>query len=93
MAIIFTLFFFCQIFQAVVNLLPARKVETFVVDFEAGMWQGLRDVFEEPQFRGCAFHIGQTLFRKVQEMGLQVNTINSTLPLFNLSQYYSTTSL
>ena len=80
MAIIFTLFFFGQIFQAVVNLLPARKVETFIVDFEAGMWQGLRDVFEEPQIRGCAFHIGQTLFRKVQEMGLKVNVINSTMP-------------
>jgi len=76
-----------------VNLLHERSVETFIVDFEAGMWQGLRDVIEEPQIRGCAFHFGQALFRKVQELGLQVIIINSTLQLFNLPHYYSKTIL
>ncbi|XP_060573275.1 uncharacterized protein LOC132731165 [Ruditapes philippinarum] len=60
-----------KVFRAISNLTPGRCVETFVVDFEAGMWQGLRDVFEDPHIKGCAFHFGQALFRKVQELGLQ----------------------
>ncbi|XP_060572559.1 uncharacterized protein LOC132730609 [Ruditapes philippinarum] len=45
-----------KVFRAISNLTPGRCVETFVVDFEAGMWQGLRDVFEDPHIKGCAFH-------------------------------------
>lgn len=61
-----------QVFQAILEMLPRHEVKTFVVDFEAGIWQGLRDVFDEPDIKGCAFHFGQALFRKVQELGLQV---------------------
>ena len=59
-------------FQAVRELLTSESVKSFVVDYEAGIWQGLRDVFDEPVIKGCAFHFGQALFRKVQELGLQV---------------------
>lgn len=62
-------------------------MDTFIVDFEAGMWQGLRDVFEEPQIRGCAFHFGQALFRKVQELGLQVIISNDQILCIALSQH------
>ncbi|XP_052778138.1 uncharacterized protein LOC128215495 [Mya arenaria] len=59
------------VFQAIVRLLPSTQVQTFVTDFEAGIWQGLRSVFNDPDIRGCAFHFGQALWRKAQECGLQ----------------------
>jgi hypothetical protein len=42
------------VFEAIVRLLPSTEVKTFVTDFEAGIWQGLRDVFNEPEIKGCA---------------------------------------
>lgn len=62
-----------QVFQAIVRLVPNHVVEEFVADFESGLWQGLRGVFDEPSIHGCAFHFSQALYRKLQEFGLQVN--------------------
>ena len=59
-------------FQAVLHLLTFTEVKMFVADFEAGIWQGLRDVFDEPDIKGCAFHFAQALWRKEQGCGLQV---------------------
>jgi hypothetical protein len=62
-----------QVFQAVVDLIPGEPVvQSFVADFESGIWQGLRSVFNNPSISGCAFHWGQAVWRKVQEVGLQV---------------------
>lgn len=57
--------------QKVNTLLNEPKVTTFVVDFEAGLWQALRQVFTDPEIKGCAFHFGQALWRKCQEIGLR----------------------
>ncbi|XP_052225023.1 uncharacterized protein LOC127840650 [Dreissena polymorpha] len=48
-----------------------RLIKSFVVDYEAGLWQAIRAVFPQPDIHGCAFHFGQALYRKVQEFGLQ----------------------
>lgn len=53
-------------------MLPSVEVKSFVADFEAGIWQGIREVFDEPDIQGCAFHFGQAVWRKAQECGLQV---------------------
>ncbi|KAH3787858.1 hypothetical protein DPMN_165989, partial [Dreissena polymorpha] len=57
------------------GLWPGRISEelygSFVVDYEAGLWQAIRAVFPQPDIHGCAFHFGQALYRKVQEFGLQ----------------------
>lgn len=57
--------------------MPELAVETFVADFEAGLWQGLRGAFDEPTIKGCAFHFGQALWRKAMELGLKVLTISN----------------
>jgi hypothetical protein len=59
------------VLQKVNTLLTEPKVTTFVVDFEAGLWQALRQVFTDPEIKGCAFHFGQALWRKCQEIGLR----------------------
>ncbi|KAK4320523.1 hypothetical protein Pmani_008626 [Petrolisthes manimaculis] len=51
----------------------APNVSSFVIDFEAGLWKALRSVFDDPVIYGCAFHFGQALWRKVQELGLQTS--------------------
>ena len=61
------------ILRKLLNVLPAQPpVLSVTADFEAALWQAVREVLGDGvQLRGCAFHIGQALFRKVQELGLQ----------------------
>ncbi|KAK4307094.1 hypothetical protein Pmani_005471 [Petrolisthes manimaculis] len=62
------------VLTAILDLLPAApNVSSFVIDFEAGLWKALRSVFDDPVIYGCAFHFGQALWRKVQELGLQTS--------------------
>jgi hypothetical protein len=43
-----------------------------VVDFEAGLWQAIRQSFPGYSIQGGAFHWAQAVFRKIQEHGLHV---------------------
>ncbi|CAC5388183.1 unnamed protein product [Mytilus coruscus] len=47
------------------------SLDGFVADFEAGLWQALKQRFPRYAIQGCAFHWSQAVFRKVQEHGLQ----------------------
>ncbi|KAK3107398.1 hypothetical protein FSP39_013721, partial [Pinctada imbricata] len=50
----------------------APAVISFMADFEAGIWKGLRRVFTDPTIHGCAFHWSKAVYTKVQKLGLQV---------------------
>jgi hypothetical protein len=41
------------------------------MDFELTVWQVLRREFPETKLRGCVFHWTQSVWRKVQKLGLQ----------------------
>lgn len=63
---------YTAVLKAVTEILPATpSVSSFVVDFEAGLWKGIRSIFNDPMIKGCAYHFTQALWRKVQELGLQ----------------------
>ncbi|XP_061188126.1 uncharacterized protein LOC133196226 [Saccostrea echinata] len=47
------------------------QVQSFVVDFEKGAWKAIREEFPNTLIKGCAFHFGQAVWRKVQELGLR----------------------
>ena len=46
-------------------------VESIVSDFEAAVLNAVRRVLPQVDMRGCAFHWGQAVWRKVQDLGLQ----------------------
>ncbi|XP_052787549.1 uncharacterized protein LOC128241241 [Mya arenaria] len=61
-----------QVLQKLIEIMEeAPKVEGFVMDFEAGLWQALRSVFPGTQLKGCAFHWCQAVLRHVQHLGLK----------------------
>ncbi|CAG2211533.1 unnamed protein product [Mytilus edulis] len=61
-----------QVLRAIDRRLPEHlKLQGMVVDFEAGLWQALRQRFPGTPIQGCAFHWAQAVFRKIQENGLQ----------------------
>ena len=46
-------------------------VEGVVADFEAAVWQAFRHESPDVDVRGCGFHWGQAVWRKIQDLGLQ----------------------
>jgi len=61
-----------QVFRVVLHLLPRQPaVAAFMVDFERAVWQALAAEFPDVTVRGCTFHFTQSIWRKVQELGLQ----------------------
>lgn len=62
-----------KVLTTLVDHLPREpSVQTFMVDFEAGLWKALRKVFPTESITGCAFHWSKAVFTKVQNLGLQV---------------------
>lgn len=61
-----------KVFSRTKEILDGQlKLKEVVLDFEASVWRAIPDVFPDVVMRGCAFHWGQAVWRKVQELGLQ----------------------
>ncbi|XP_055998163.1 uncharacterized protein LOC125669439 isoform X2 [Ostrea edulis] len=59
---------YVAIFQKLKEILhDVPQVQSFVVDFE----KAIRNEFPNTIIKGCAFHFGQAVWRKVQELGLR----------------------
>ena len=58
-------------------LLPKSGVpDAIVMDYEAAIWSGVRKVFPNINIKGCSYHYTQAIYRKVQEIGLQVQYVS-----------------
>ena len=55
------------------NLLQETSVKTVIIDFEAAMWKAFPTVFPDVEVRGCCFHWTQSVWRKIQDLGLAVS--------------------
>ncbi|XP_033759180.1 uncharacterized protein LOC117341440 [Pecten maximus] len=61
-----------EVLRSIDRQLPDEiRLELCVVDFEAAVWQAIRQRYPDCRIQGCAFHWSQAVFRKVQELGLQ----------------------
>ena len=52
------------------EILPEMSLHTVVMDFEAAVWGAFRSVFPATTLRGCSFHWGQAVWRRIQDDGL-----------------------
>ncbi|XP_076113413.1 uncharacterized protein LOC143081063 [Mytilus galloprovincialis] len=59
------------VFTRLVELIPQHRVQAFCLDFEAGAWSAVKSVFPNADIKGCAFHWGQAVMRKVANLGLK----------------------
>ena len=58
------------VLSAVKDLLEENEVKEVMIDFEAAMLGAVREIFPEVGVKGCTFHWVQTVWKKVQEIGL-----------------------
>ena len=57
--------------QALMNLIPQSSPDNILVDFETAPINAFGQVFDGSIIKGCLFHQGQSLNRKVAEIGLK----------------------
>ncbi|XP_071956851.1 uncharacterized protein [Antedon mediterranea] len=62
---------YTAVLRSVLRMLPENNVVKVVADYEASIWQSIRQVLPNVEIAGCLFHYTQAIFRKVQDVGLQ----------------------
>ncbi|XP_031327714.1 uncharacterized protein LOC116158974 [Photinus pyralis] len=65
-----------EMIQALKGLRPNLKPSTIMIDFERAAIEAFQTEFPEILVRGCFFHLGQCIWRKVQEHGKAVRYAN-----------------
>ena len=63
---------YIAVFRHLKSVLPQQPaVREIVLDFEKAVWRASSKVFPTASIKGCAFHWSQSVWRKMQEIGLQ----------------------
>ncbi|XP_069163140.1 uncharacterized protein [Procambarus clarkii] len=63
-----------KVFRALKRVLPiVPAVKLFTADFKETIWEALDVVFPCIPVKGCAFHWSRAIWRKVQDLDLQMN--------------------
>ena len=68
-------------FQAIKDLLQPDNEgpQEFVIDYEAAIWGAIRSVFPNSTIKCCSYHYAQAIYRKIQDVGLQKDYVESFL--------------
>lgn len=61
---------YIRMLNAIRRAIPEWAPETVSADFETAVIEAVNSVFPNAQFHGCFFHFSQSLWRKVQNLGL-----------------------
>jgi hypothetical protein len=60
-----------SIFDIILCEINRRQPSTISIDFEIAAINAIRKKFDGVQICGCLFHFGQSIFRRVQQLGFQ----------------------
>ena len=52
------------------KMIMMQYLDSVVVDYEAAVWQSIKECFPTVEIHGCGFHFAQAVFRHVQSLGL-----------------------
>ena len=65
-----------KVLKKLLEIIPATRVQRITVDFEQAIWRAFHNVMSNIEVKGRTFHWTQTVWRKVQELGLQTAYTN-----------------
>jgi len=61
---------YTRLFKLIKKHIPNFNPNIIIIDFEAATIQAIKDVFPNTQISGCNYHFNQSLWRKVQNIGI-----------------------
>lgn len=62
---------YCRLFEALKSIKPELNPDTIMIDFEKAAMNAISKTFPVTKIRGCFFHFTQSVWRHVQQAGLQ----------------------
>ena len=74
---------YVRMLRALKDIIPDASPDKVLVDFESAAINAFAEVFDSSTLKGCLFHQGQSLNRKVAELGLKSEFQNN--PDFNIA--------
>ncbi|XP_071747499.1 uncharacterized protein [Lepeophtheirus salmonis] len=74
---------YTRLFQEISAINPCLSPQLVTTDFEMASMNALQSVFPDVQIKGCFYHLSQSIYRKIQENGLQDSYQNN--PDFNIN--------
>ncbi|XP_045132808.1 uncharacterized protein LOC123517043 isoform X1 [Portunus trituberculatus] len=75
---------YTQVFKAILDSLPNEaNLEDVVCDFEAAIWQAVKECMPDVHLHGCHFHWCQAVYRKLNSLGLST-AYRKRGPLYHL---------
>lgn len=75
-----------QAFNAILNKAPNLKPNHIITDFEIGAINAAKMVFSTTKMHGCFFHFCQSIWRKIQQIGLQARYSEDSTFALNIRQ-------
>ena len=63
---------YLTLFRRLLALNPRLNPRSFLIDYEQAARSAIEEVFPQVSLKGCFYHLSQSIYRKVQEEGLQV---------------------
>ena len=60
-----------RLFMAIKEQVPAFKPESVLLDFEKATMNAINKVYPNASLLGCLFHLGQSHYRKIVDLGLK----------------------
>lgn len=60
-----------EVFKVISERLPDLKPQYIISDFEIGAINAAKKYFPESKLHACFFHLGQSVWRRIQALGLQ----------------------
>ncbi|XP_068212575.1 uncharacterized protein [Palaemon carinicauda] len=60
-----------DILQNLLTINPRLHPKTFLIDFEQAARSAIEEIFPNVTVKGCLYHLSQSIYRKVQNEGLQ----------------------
>ncbi|XP_025407409.1 uncharacterized protein LOC112681362 [Sipha flava] len=69
---------YCRLFEALKSIKTGLSSETIMVDFEKAAMNAISKYFPGTKIRGCFFHFTQSVWRHVQQTGLQQQYIEDS---------------
>lgn len=65
-----------RMWEVLLERAPNVQPTTIMSDFEIAAHQAIGRIFPQANVKGCFFHLGQSLWRKIQEEGLREEYVN-----------------
>ena len=62
------------LFQSRIKRVAQPRSDAVMVDFELAVLNAITTSFPDSSKKGCFFHFSQAIFKKIQSLGLQVDT-------------------